>query len=151
MTLQDILMPDCTFCAVSGSSKKRVLDKICTVAADKIVEHSAYELLESLIAREKLGSTGIGNGIAIPHGRLPNAKSVVAIIVTTDIPVDFDAIDNKPVDIFIALFVPEDACKEHLTTLQSIAKLFSDKQIAKQVRKCQSNEALYNLIQENRN
>lgn len=149
MTLQDILSPDCTFCAISGSSKKRVLDKICTIAASKIAEHSPYELLESLTAREKLGSTGIGNGIAIPHGRMSNAKTVVAVVVTTEIPISFDAIDNKPVDIFIALFVPEAACQEHLTTLQSIAKLFSNKQTAKQVRKCQSNEALFNLIQEN--
>jgi len=119
------------------------------VLAKKIVEHSPYELLESLVSREKLGSTGIGNGIAIPHGRLANAKSVVAVVVTTETPIDFDAIDNKPVDIFIALFVPEDACKEHLTTLQSIAKLFGDKQIAKQVRKCQSNEELFNIIQQN--
>jgi len=146
-TLQDILTPECTLCSVSGASKKRVLDKICTIAESKIAEHGAYELLESLTAREKLGSTGIGNGIAIPHGRLPNAKSVVAVIVTTDTPVDFNAIDNKPVDIFIALFVPEAACEDHLITLQSIAKLFSDKQMAKQVRKCQSDEELFTLIQ----
>ena len=149
MTLQDILSPDCTFCAISGASKKRVLDKICTIAASKIAEHSPYELLESLTAREKLGSTGIGNGIAIPHGRLANAKKVVAVVVTTETPISFDAIDNKPVDIFIALFVPQDACKEHLTTLQSIAKLFSNKQTAKKVRKCLSNEDLFSLIQEN--
>jgi len=149
MTLQEILVPECTYSAISGTSKKRVLDKICTIASDKISEHSPYELLESLITREKLGSTGIGNGIAIPHGRLPHTKTVVAVVVTTETPVNFDAIDNKPVDIFVALFVPEDACNEHLTTLQSIAKLFSDKQIAKQVRKCKSNEELYALIQNN--
>ena len=71
-----------------------------------------------------MGSTGIGNGIAIPHGRLSKCKIVVAVVVTTETPINFDAIDNRPVDIFIALFVPEDACKEHLTTLQSIAKFF---------------------------
>lgn len=148
MTLQDILLPDCTFCAVSGSSKKRILDQICTIASDKVEGHTPYELLESLISREKLGSTGIGNGIAIPHGRLANAKSVVAVVVTTETPISFDAIDNKPVDIFIALFVPENACNEHLTTLQSIAKLFGDKQVAKQVRKCKNNQELFNLIQQ---
>ena len=148
MTLQDILSPDCTLCAISGTSKKRVLDKICTIASDKIVEHSPYELFDSLISREKPGSTGIGNGIAIPHGRLANATSVVAVFVTTETPIMFDAIDNKPVDIFIALFVPADACNEHLTTLQSSAKLFSDKQLTKQVRKCQSNEELFNLIKQ---
>lgn len=146
MTLQDILTPDCTFCAISGTSKKRVLDKICTIAASKIPDHTPYELVESLTQREKLGSTGIGNGIAIPHGRLTNTESVVAVIVTTEEPVNFDAIDNKPVDIFVALFVPEESCQNHLTTLQSIAKLFSNKDTAKKVRKCQSNEELFELI-----
>lgn len=147
MTLQDILTPDCTFCAVSGSSKKRILDEICTVAAKKLKSHDTYELIESLLNREKMGSTGIGNGIAIPHGRLSNTKKVIAILMTTEEPIDFDAIDNRPVDIFIALFVPEDSCQEHLTTLQSIAKIFSDKQICKQVRKCSSNQQLFELIQ----
>lgn len=148
MTLQDILTPDCTFCAIPGTSKKRIIDKICTIAAEKIPDHTAYELVDSLTKREKLGSTGIGNGIAIPHGRLNNTASVIAIVVTTETPILFDAIDNKPVDIFIALFVPEDACQQHLTTLQSIAKLFSDKETAKRVRRCQNNDELFTLIQQ---
>lgn len=149
MTLQDLLSLDCTHNRISGASKKRVLDQICNIASNKITEHTPYELLESLIVREKMGSTGIGNGIAIPHGRLTNAKEVVAVVVTTSEPVSFDAIDNKPVDIFIALFVPEDACKKHLTTLQSIAKLFNDKAIVKQVRKSTSDEELFNIIIQN--
>ena len=148
MTLQDILTPDCTFCAVSGSSKKRILDKICTIAATKIADHSPFELLESLMAREKMGSTGIGNGIAIPHGRLNGTEQVIAIVMTTEQAISFDAIDNRPVDIFIALFVPEDHCQEHLTTLQSIAKIFSNKSIAKQARKCQNDNELFQLIQQ---
>lgn len=148
MALQDILTLDCTFCTISGSSKKRVIDKICTIAATKITEHTPYELVESITQREKLGSTGIGNGIAIPHGRLSNTTLATAVVVTTESPVGFDAIDNKPVDIFIALFVPEDSCDDHLTTLQSIAKLFSNKNIAKRVRKCTSNEELFELIQQ---
>jgi PTS system nitrogen regulatory IIA component len=148
MTLQDILTPDCTLCAVSGSSKKRILDKICAIAATKIADHSPFELLESLTAREKMGSTGIGNGIAIPHGRLNGTQQVITIVMTTEQTIAFDAIDNRPVDIFIALFVPEDCCQDHLTTLQSIAKLFSDKHFAKNVRKCRSNNELFQIIQQ---
>jgi len=148
MTLQDILTPDCTFCAVSGSSKKRILDKICTIAATKIADHSPFELLESLMARERMGSTGIGNGIAIPHGRLKGTEQVIAIVMTTEQAISFDSIDNRPVDIFIALFVPEDHCQEHLTTLQSIAKIFSNKSIAKLARKCQNDNELFQLIQQ---
>jgi len=147
MTLQDILTPDCTFSAVSGNSKKRILDKICTITATKIADHSPFELLESLMAREKMGSTGIGNGIAIPHGRLNGTEQVIAIVMTTEQAISFDAIDNRPVDIFIALFVPEDHCQEHLTTLQSIAKIFSNKSIAKHARKCQNDNELFQLIQ----
>jgi len=146
MKLQNILTLDCTLCAVPAGSKKRILEKISAVAAVKMTDFSQYELLESLMNREKMGSTGIGNGIAIPHGRLVNAKQPVAVLLTTQEPVPFDAIDNRPVDIFIALFVPEDCCKDHLSTLQSIAKLFSNKQTTKQVRKCLSDQELFDLV-----
>jgi PTS system nitrogen regulatory IIA component len=146
MNLQDILTLDCTHCVVPVTSKKRILEKIATIAATKISEFSQSELLQSLKDREKVGSTGIGNGIAIPHGRLKETKQVVAILLTTVQPIDFDAIDNRSVDIFVALFVPQDSCQDHLCTLQSIARLFSDKVISKQVRKCKSDQQLYNLV-----
>jgi len=95
-----------------------------------------------------MGCTGIVKGIAIPHVLFPNSIKAVAVLVTTEKAIDFDAIDNRDVDIFVALFVPENSCKEHLDTLQSIAKLFSDKKMIKQVRKCRDNQALYNLIQQ---
>ncbi|REL30640.1 PTS IIA-like nitrogen regulatory protein PtsN [Thalassotalea euphylliae] len=146
MKLQDILTEDCTSCAVPLSSKKKILEQICSIATSHIPEHSTFELLQSLLAREKMGSTGIGNGIAIPHGRLTGTNQVVAVLMTTEQPVAFDAIDNRAVDIFVALFVPEDCCKDHLSTLQSIAKLLSNKQINKKIRKCTSNHELYELI-----
>ena len=148
MQLSEILTTSCTSCDVAISSKKRILEKICQLAANQVSDIEQDELLESLINREKMGSTGIGNGIAIPHGRLPNANKAVAVLITTQKAIDFDAIDNRDVDIFIALFVPENSCQEHLDTLQSIAKLFSDKKIIKQVRKCHDNQALFNLIQQ---
>lgn len=146
ISLQNILTPDCTLCAVSGSSKKRILDQICVAASQKLPDYDHHDLLSSLMAREKMGSTGIGNGIAIPHGRLSDIKEVVAILVTSEEPVDFDAIDNRPVDIFIALFVPEESGQEHLSTLQSIAKTFSDKNTSKLVRKCQNSQELFDII-----
>jgi len=148
MQLSEILTTSCTSCDVAVTSKKRILEKICQLAANQVSDVDQDELLESLLDREKMGSTGIGNGIAIPHGRLPNASKAVAVLITTEKTIDFDAIDNREVDIFVALFVPENSCKEHLDTLQSIAKLFSDKKMLKQVRKCNDNQALYNLIQQ---
>lgn len=148
MTLQDILTLDCTQCAVPARSKKRILEQICLLAAEKIGNCSASDLLESILNREKMGSTGIGNGIAIPHGRLTNTDKAMAILLTTEQAIDFDAIDNKAVDIFICLFVPQNSTQEHLNTLQSIAQLFSDRKTAKQVRKCTDNQQLFNLIQQ---
>ena len=148
MQLSEILTTSCTSCTVAVTSKKRILERICQLAAIQITDIEQDELLESLLNREKMGSTGIGNGIAIPHGRLPNSSKAVAVLITTEKAIDFDAIDNRDVDIFVALFVPENSCKEHLDTLQSIAKLFSDKKMIKQVRKCRDNQALYNLIQQ---
>lgn len=148
MTLQDILTLDCTQCAVPARSKKRILEQICLLAAEKIGNCSASDLLESILNREKMGSTGIGNGIAIPHGRLTNTDKAMAILLTTEQAIDFDAIDNKAVDIFICLFVPQNSTQEHLNTLQSIAQLFSDRKTAKQVRKCTNNQQLFNFIQQ---
>jgi len=148
MQLSEILTNNCTCCDAEVTSKKRILEKICQLAAIQVTELEQDELLASLLDREKMGSTGIGNGIAIPHGRLPNASKAVAVLVTTEKAIDFDAIDNRDVDVFIALFVPENSCQEHLDTLQNIAKLFSDKKMIKKVRKCSDGQALYNLIQQ---
>lgn len=148
MQLSEMLTTSSTCCGLAVNSKKRILEKICQLAAEQVGDIEQDELLESLLDREKMGSTGIGNGIAIPHGRLPNASKAVAVLITTKQAIDFDAIDNRDVDIFIALFVPENRCQEHLHTLQSIAKLFSDKKTIKQVRRCNDNLALYNLIQQ---
>lgn len=147
MKLIDILSADCTLCAVPAASKKRVFDAICQLASEKLPEFTPYELQESLVAREKMGSTGIGNGIAIPHGKIKDSQHAVAVFMTTEQAIPFEAIDNRAVDIFVALFVPESQCDQHLATLQSIAKLLSDKQVCKSIRKCQTSEELYDLLQ----
>jgi len=146
MKLTDILSQDCTLCAVPASSKKNILEHLSAVAATKITELTQQELLASLMQREKLGSTGIGKGIAIPHGRLTKGNDVVAVFATSSNLIAFDAIDNRDVDIFIAIFVPESQCKEHLSTLQSIAQLFSNKEVAKEMRKCENDQQLFQLI-----
>jgi PTS system nitrogen regulatory IIA component len=151
MKLTDLISENCTLCSVPANSKKRILEILCEKAAESFDNINTYTLLESLMTREKMGSTGIGNGIAIPHGRLSQSNEVLVVIATTETPIQFDAIDNRPVDIFIALFFPEDNCQQHLTTLQSIAKTFSDKQICKQVRKCQSNAQLFSLLNNTNN
>jgi PTS system nitrogen regulatory IIA component len=146
MKLQDILTLDCTLCAIKGTSKKKLLEIISETAAKKFDNIDTHQLFESLMAREKVGSTGIGNGIAIPHGRLTNTSQVIAVLLTSEQAVEFDAIDNRAVDIIIALFVPEENCQQHLDTLQSIAQIFSTKQFAKQIRKCKDSQELFTII-----
>ena len=123
-----------------------MLEFICEQATNRIEQFTTYTLLDSLLNREKMGSTGIGNGIAIPHGRLAGSDQVVVVVATSQEPIEFDAIDNRPVDIFIALFVPEENCQAHLTTLQSIAERFSNKSFCRQVRKCQTSQELFQLV-----
>ncbi|WP_206485194.1 PTS IIA-like nitrogen regulatory protein PtsN [Thalassotalea sp. G2M2-11] len=146
MNLPDIITQNCTLCAVSATSKKKILEMLCEKAAELTSDYQTYELLESLMDREKVGSTGIGNGIAIPHGRLNKSEQVIIVVATSAEPIEFDAIDNRPVDIFVALFVPEAQCQQHLSTLQSIAQVLSNKQTCKQVRKCQSDSELFQLL-----
>ncbi|TKB47887.1 PTS IIA-like nitrogen regulatory protein PtsN [Thalassotalea mangrovi] len=145
MKLEQLLSPDCTVCAVPGTSKKGVLQQISRIAANAFKTAKEKELLNALIAREKLSSTGIGKGIAIPHGRLLDSQQIIAVLITTETPVSFDAIDDQPVDIFFALFVPEDHCHQHLQTLAAIAAFLGDKDNARRLRKCTNSKQLFEL------
>ena len=145
MELCSILQPECTTCATPGS-KKKVLELISELVAAQYPPLSAQAVFESLVAREKMGSTGIGNGIAIPHGRLDNITQPIGVFIKCDEAIAFDAIDKQPVDLLFALLVPEDQCKQHLSTLAAMAEKLSDKQILKQLRKIQDAAELYQVI-----
>ena len=99
MNLREILTPDCTKCAVDDTSKKKLLESISHMVAPKLGGVSRDDVFESLLQRERLGSTGIGLGIAIPHGRLTNASHPVAVLITLSAPIEFESIDNQRVDI----------------------------------------------------
>jgi PTS system nitrogen regulatory IIA component len=109
---------------------------------------SEYSILEALMTREKLGSTGIGGGIAIPHGKLECVTSPILVFVVSQDPIPFDAIDNQGVDIFCAILIPKDQCQAHLTTLSGIAKLLSQKELTKKIRHAGSDQQLYQLLVE---
>ncbi|MCM2678609.1 PTS IIA-like nitrogen regulatory protein PtsN [Echinimonas agarilytica] len=146
MNMRSILSKDCTFSAVQCSSKKRALEIVSEIAAKHLQGLTENEIFERFLAREKLGSTGIGNGIAIPHGRLPSDASNVAILVQFESPIEFDAIDKKPVDIMFAMLVPEQDCKHHLKTLALVAEKLGQKNTLKQLRCASSAEDLYQVI-----
>jgi len=147
MNLKFILQPDCTKVLTDCTSKKKILEQIAEIASKKLPELSSNDVLESLMNREKLGSTGIGNGIAIPHGRISQGEKAVAVLLVSTQAVNYDAIDKRPVDIFCALLVPEDQCDTHLSTLASIAKTFDNKEILRKIRKAQTDLDLFNIIE----
>ncbi|MDD1792034.1 PTS IIA-like nitrogen regulatory protein PtsN [Enterovibrio makurazakiensis] len=145
MELKEVLNLDCTKSAVLCSSKKRALELISELAASKL-DQNPQKLFECMLGREKMGSTGIGNGIAIPHGRIFNSDHAVGVLIQCEEPIEFDAIDNQPVDLLFALLVPDDQCKEHLKTLSLIAQKLGDKQVCRQLRHASSDQELYDII-----
>lgn len=146
MEIKDILHHDCTLCAVQGTSKKRVLELISQIANQHLIDIDQATILSSLTCREKMGSTGIGNGIALPHGRLQELENVMAIVVTSEKPIDYDAIDNAPVDIFFAILVPEDKASEHLGTLSAIATKLNNKDTLSQMRQAKTDQELFEAL-----
>ena len=146
MEIKDILHPDCTLCAVQGTSKKRVLELISQIANQYLIDIDQATILSSLTCREKMGSTGIGNGIALPHGRLKDLENVMGIVVTSEKPIDYDAIDKAPVDIFFAILVPEDKSSEHLGTLSAIAKKLNNKNTLSLMRQAKTDQELFEAL-----
>ena len=140
MEIQAIVSLDRTECAVQCNSKKRILEIISNIAAKNNDNIDETTVLTSLLNRERMGSTGIGNGIALPHGRLAGLESVIAIIVTSNPAINFDALDNQPVDIFFALLVPEEQTEGHLQTLATVAGKLSDKETVKAIRRATNSD-----------
>ena len=142
------MSPDCTRSAVRDTSKKKILETISQLIASKLGGVSRDDVFDSLLQRDRLGSTGIGLGIAIPHGRLTNASQPVAVLLTLASPIDFDAIDNQPVDIIFALLVPENEPEAHLKTLSEVAQRLDNRDICRKLRAATTDEELYTLFTE---
>ena len=124
MKLTEIITPDRIRLDSDATSKKRVLESASQLLADCDDKLSPRAVFDCLIAREKLGSTGLGHGVAIPHGRLAGLEKTIGVFLRVPKGVDFDAPDNEPVDLVFALLVPENSTEEHLQVLASIASYF---------------------------
>lgn len=147
MEIGDIINPERIACNIDASSKKRALEKISDIlACDEISNIGAQDVCESFIAREKLGSTGIGLGVAIPHGRIKNTDKTIAAFIQLHEGVDYDAEDNESVDLLFALLVPENATDDHLKILAELAEMFSNSQIRKKLRSAKNSSALFDLL-----
>ncbi len=142
-TLSALLTPGRTVCQAPGVSQKRLFETAARTISDDQISLT-YELVFSrLIAREKLGSTGLGNGIAIPHCRVNNCTHAMGTLITLDNPIDFDAPDGIAVDMLFVLLVPEEAQQQHLDILAEIARLFSQDNFCRQLRSAQDAETLF--------
>lgn len=141
--LQDLLVPQRSLCQIQGGSKKRLFERIADVL-DREHEHfHPAELVAGMLAREKLGSTALGDGIAIPHCRLADCETPAGVLLTLNSPADYESPDGEDVDIIFALVVPSEATQEHLNLLADIARLFSQAEFRDALRACKTSEALY--------
>jgi PTS system nitrogen regulatory IIA component len=125
-TLAQLLSPETILLDLDVASKKRVFEQV-GLLFENCRGIGRAQVFDSLFAREKLGSTGLGQGIAIPHGRIKGLQSAVAAFVRVKTPIPFDAPDGKPVSHIFVLLVPEQATEEHLQILSELAQLFSDR------------------------
>ena len=134
MKLSDILSPDCVRLDLDATSKKRVLESASELLAATDENLSPRAVFDCLIAREKLGSTGLGHGVAIPHGRLAGLDKTIGVFIKVPKGVDFDAPDSEPVDLVFALLVPEESTEEHLQVLSNLASYFNSEGSRKALR-----------------
>ncbi|MFT7387942.1 MAG: PTS system nitrogen regulatory IIA component [Candidatus Endobugula sp.] len=146
MNIASLLSSSTAFCKQESTSKKRVLEDISRHVSQAYPHLDADIVFSALISREKLGSTGIGNGIAIPHCRISDCKDITAMLITLQQGIDFDAIDNEKVDVIFVLIVPEDANDNHLRTLASIAEKLSDETILHAIRRAQDTPSLLDAL-----
>jgi len=144
-SISNILTPARIQLGAHCSSKKKLIQHISQFLAATIEDAQADDIYERLIAREKLGSTGIGEGIAIPHSRLEECEGTVGALFILDEPIDYDAIDRKPVDIVFVLLVPAEATEQHLQTLSMLAQQFSQEEYRSSLRSAKNQDELYQL------
>lgn len=141
--IHSILTLERTVKGAPASSKKKVLEYLGSFIADHIPESSADDIYERLLNRERMGSTGIGEGIAIPHCRLKQCNKTFGVLLHLEEPIDFDSIDQQPVDLVFALLVPEEATDEHLKTLSMLAQKLSQADYRDALRNSPDSENLY--------
>jgi PTS system nitrogen regulatory IIA component len=142
MTLTDLVAPNAILPALKANNKKKVIQELAARAA-ALTGENERAILEILLQREKLGSTAVGNGVAIPHGKLPKLGSLFGLFARLEKPVDFEALDGQPVDLVFLLLAPEAAGADHLKALARVARALRDPEIAKRLRESQDVDALH--------
>lgn len=145
MTLTDLVAPSAIIPALKVNGKKQALQELAARAAE-LTGQGERAILEILLQREKLGSTGVGNGIAIPHGKLPKLGRLFGLFARLERPIDFESLDGQPVDLIFLLLAPETAGADHLKALARVARMLRDPEIARKLRESTDADALYAVL-----
>jgi PTS system nitrogen regulatory IIA component len=147
MDLGDLIRPDSVIPSLKAKTKKQLLQELAGRAARLTGLEERY-IFDTLLQRERLGSTGLGQGIAIPHCKLSGLKRIVGIFARLAEPIDFDAVDGAPVDLVFLLLAPEGAGADHLKALARISRLLRESQAVEKLRVCKDATALYAVLTE---
>jgi len=145
MEIADLLKPDHVVARLKATSKKQALQDLARHAA-VVTGQTERAIFDVLMERERLGTTGVGNGIAIPHGKLGSLDRLYGLFALLENPIDFDSIDDRPVDLIFLLLAPESAGADHLKALARVSRLLRDKTACEKLRGTEDAEALYALL-----
>lgn len=146
MKISDILKPECVIDDMKALNKRDALVELSARIRQTHLKCDPDAIVKVLLDREKLGSTGIGNGIAIPHGKIKGLDDMVISFGRSRMGIDFEAMDNKPAHLFFLLLAPEDSAGKHLKALAKISRILKDKDFRKKLMEAKSDADLYNLI-----
>jgi PTS system nitrogen regulatory IIA component len=147
MEIADLITPDAVVPRLRAANKKQLLQELARRAAELVGLHER-QIFDVLLERERLGSTGVGNGIAIPHGKLAGLKRLQGMFLRLNPPVDFDAVDEQPVDLVFLLLAPESAGADHLKALARVSRFLRDRSVCEKLRGAEHLDAIYALLTE---
>jgi len=145
MTLTDLIAPNAILPALKVNNKKQALQELAARAAE-LTGQDEKAILEILLQREKLGSTGVGNGIAIPHGKLSKLGRLFGLFARLERPIDFESLDGQPVDLVFLLLAPEAAGADHLKALARVARMLRDPDITRRLRESRDADAIFSVL-----
>ena len=145
MEISDLLAPEAVISGLKAAGKKQLLQELARHAA-QITGVNEKKIFETLLERERLGTTGVGNGIAIPHGKLGTFSRLYGVFARLEKPIDFDAIDEQPVDLVFLLLAPEGAGADHLKALARVSRLLRDRTTCEKLRGAENADGLYMLL-----
>jgi len=147
MEIADLIRPEGIIANLRATSKKQALQEMARRAAE-LTGQGERQVFDVLLERERLGTTGVGNGIAIPHGKLPHLDRLYGVFARLGRPIDFESIDEQPVDLIFLLLAPESAGADHLKALARVSRLLRDKTTCEKLRGSDNAEAIYALLTE---